>query len=147
MGFMVAHVWAMPGNATTHTFDEAQRLGMRVVVELADAYRGTKPFLPTVREHVLGAPVRGFTRGGLAEFVEADGYFRVVESRGSNFCPLPPRAARPLSRWLPSLAVGLFVRCQRTGRPGCLSEVLRTRQLETPYLLGDAGSDASRPPG
>ena len=52
MGFTVAHVWAMPGSGTTHTLDEAQRLGMRVVVELADAYRGTKPFLPTVREHV-----------------------------------------------------------------------------------------------
>ena len=96
---------------------------------------------------VLGAHVRGFTRGGLAEFVEADGYFRVVESRGSNFYPLPPRAARPLSRWLPSLAVGLFLRCERTGRPGCFSEVLRTRQLETPYFVGDAAGDASRPPG
>ena len=53
MGFTVAHVWALPGNATSHTLDEAQRQGMRVVVELADAYRGTKPFLPTVREHVL----------------------------------------------------------------------------------------------
>jgi hypothetical protein len=52
MGFTVAHVWALPGSGTVHTLDEAQRLGMRVVVELADAYRGTKPFLPTVREHV-----------------------------------------------------------------------------------------------
>jgi hypothetical protein len=53
MGFTIAHVWALPGNATTHTLDVAQRLGMRVVVELADAYRGSKPFLPTLRDHVL----------------------------------------------------------------------------------------------
>jgi hypothetical protein len=95
--------------------------------------------------HVLGAHVRGFTRNGLTGFVEADGYFRVVESRGSNFYPLPPRVARPLSRWFPGLAVGLFLRCERTGRPGVFSEVLRTRPLETPYFVGDGYGDKSRP--
>jgi len=52
MGFNVAHVWALPGDHTTTLLDQAHRLGMRVAVELADAYRGSKPFLPTVREHV-----------------------------------------------------------------------------------------------
>jgi SAM-dependent methyltransferase len=95
--------------------------------------------------HVLGAHVRGFTRRGLEEFIEADGYFRVVEARGSNFYPFPPAAARPLSRWLPSLAVGLFVRCERTGHPGVFGDVLRTRRLETPYFVGEGGNDVVRP--
>lgn len=94
--------------------------------------------------HVLGAHVRGFTRRGLKEFVEADGYFRVVESRGSNFYPFPPPAARLLSRWLPSLAVGLFVRGERTEQPGLFTEVLRARRLETPYFIGGTGAEAQR---
>jgi hypothetical protein len=95
---------------------------------------------------VLSAHVRGFTRSGLTEFVETDGYFRVVESRGSNFYPLPPGAARRLSRWAPGLAVGLFMRCERTTRPGVFSEVLRTRSFETPYFVGDGHGDTTHSP-
>ena len=52
MGFNVVHMWALRNGASTRGLDEAERLGLRAVVELADAYQGGRPYLEALREHV-----------------------------------------------------------------------------------------------
>lgn len=52
MGFNVVHLWALRDGSTARGLDEAERLGLRAVVELADAYLGEGPYLDTLREHV-----------------------------------------------------------------------------------------------
>jgi SAM-dependent methyltransferase len=85
---------------------------------------------------LLGPHVRGFTRGGFREFVEVDGYFELIGVYGSNFYPLPPFLARPLSRMLPGFSVSLFFLCRRTGKAGRFIEVLESRFFETDYFRG-----------
>lgn len=85
---------------------------------------------------VLGPHVRGFTQGGFREFVEADGYFELLEVRGSNFYPLPPPLAKPASRLLPGLSVSIFFLCRRTGKAGRFIETLESRFFETDYYRG-----------
>lgn len=85
---------------------------------------------------VLGPHVRGFTAPGLRAFAEADGFFKVADVRGSGFYPFPEKVAITLARWFPTLATGLFVRLERTGKPGSFLEVLRARRYETAYYEG-----------
>jgi len=85
---------------------------------------------------VLGPHVRGFTRGGFKQFIEAGGYFEVAEVKGGNFYPLPRSLARVAARLLPGLSVSLFMRCTRTSRQGRFVEVLDQRFFETPFFRG-----------
>jgi len=87
---------------------------------------------------VLGPHVRGFTRGGFKQFVEAGGYFEVAEVRGGNFYPLPRSFARTAARLFPGLSVSLFMRCTRTPKQGRFLEVLDERFFETPFFRGSA---------
>ena len=87
---------------------------------------------------VLGPHVRGFTKPGFRRFIQADGYFHVVEVGGSNFYPFPKSLAEPLARLLPGFAVSLFFCCQRTGKTGRFLDVLESRFFETPYYRGDS---------
>ena len=87
---------------------------------------------------VLGPHVRGFTKPGFRRFIEADGYFRVIEVGGSNFYPFPKSLARPLARLLPGFAVSLFFCCQKTGKAGRFLDVLESRFFETPYYQGES---------
>ena len=85
---------------------------------------------------VLGPHVRGFTLPGLRAFAEADGFFRVTGSMGSGFYPMPEAMAVRLARWFPTLATAMFLRVERTGKPGSFLEVLRSRRFETAYYAG-----------
>jgi SAM-dependent methyltransferase len=87
---------------------------------------------------VLGPHVRGFTVPGLRAFAEADGYFRVTAVRGSGFYPFPAFLAIRLARWFPTLATGIFLRIERTQKPGTFLDVLRSRMYETAYYQGPA---------
>lgn len=93
---------------------------------------GMQPFAM----EVLGPHVRGFTRGGITEFIECDGYFTLRAMRGSNCYPLPACLSRPLVRVLPGIAVAHFYDIRRTARPGLFVDVLQQRFMETPYFRG-----------
>lgn len=92
---------------------------------------------PTCIE-MLGAHVRGITRGAFKEFATCDGYFECLDMRGSNFYPFPPPLSVPLSRIFPSLSVCLFFLLRRTARAGEFIDVLSTRHFETPFFRGKA---------
>lgn len=84
----------------------------------------------------LSAHVRGFTKPGFERFITADGYFRVLDMKGSNFYPFSPRISRVLSKLFPALSVSLFFLIQRTGEEGSFVNVLESRFFETPYFKG-----------
>jgi SAM-dependent methyltransferase len=86
---------------------------------------------------LLGPHVRGFTKNSFVRFITADDYFRVLQVRGANFYPFPSAIARRLSRWLPTLSVGLILLCQRTDKEGTFIQVLKDRFYETDYFQGN----------
>lgn len=63
------------------------------------------------------AHVRGYTRADLLGFLEqaAPGTFRLLDTGGANFYPLPPALARPAARLLPGMAWGLFLHLEKAG--------------------------------
>jgi ubiquinone/menaquinone biosynthesis C-methylase UbiE len=91
---------------------------------------------PTCVE-ILGPHVRGFTRPSFERFITCDGYYRILDFKGSNFYPFPPVISKPLSRFFPTYAVGIFFLVQKTNREGYFSDILKTRFFETPYYTGD----------
>ena len=86
----------------------------------------------------LSAHVRGFTKPAFERFVTADGYFRILEVKGTNFYPFPPRLSKVLSELFPTLAVSLFYLIQRTDKEGNFVDVLKSRFFETPYFRGNS---------
>ncbi|MBE7437099.1 MAG: class I SAM-dependent methyltransferase [Spirochaetales bacterium] len=86
----------------------------------------------------LSAHVRSFTRRDLQAFGEAGGFLKMKRYAGSNFYPFPPAVARPLARFFPSLAWGLFMEFERTHVNGDFLSILKTIELETPYYGGPA---------
>jgi SAM-dependent methyltransferase len=91
------------------------------------------------------AHVRGYTRRDLQDLLEKPfpGGFRLVESRGANFYPLPSLLARPAARIWPGAAWGFFGRFEklRTYDGGYLRWPLSER-LETSFFLGpEAATD------
>lgn len=88
---------------------------------------------------LLGPHVRGFTKRSFSRFIRAGDYFTVVLVRGANFYPFPATFAVRLSRWLPTLSVGLVFLCQRTDKPGTFLEVLKAQNFETNYFSGTDG--------
>lgn len=95
---------------------------------------GLQPF----SMEVLGPHVRGFARGSFTEFIECEGFFKVMNVRGSNCYPLPPFLSKPLVRWVPGIAVAHFYLVRRVTRPGRFSDVLQTRFFETNFFTGAA---------
>jgi SAM-dependent methyltransferase len=89
----------------------------------------------------LSAHVRGFTKDGFKRLIECDGYFRLINTRGSNFYPLPPALSRPLSRILPGMAVCAIYSVKRTDQDGCFIDVLQERFFETPFYTGEGSRD------
>jgi SAM-dependent methyltransferase len=85
---------------------------------------------------VLGPHVRGFTAGGLIDFLETDGYFKVEELKGSNFYPLPVPFGKLMALIFPTFAVSIFLKVRRTEKTGFFIDVLRSRFFETPYFTG-----------
>jgi hypothetical protein len=85
---------------------------------------------------VLGPHVRGFTIGSMKEFIESDGYFRVIDIKGSNFYGLPLPLSEYLSTLFPGSSASLFFLAERTEKSGQFIEVLRTRHFETNYFEG-----------
>lgn len=66
------------------------------------------------------------------------GGFEIVGVTGANFYPFPPRLARPLARWLPSLAWGFVVGLRKAKSYGGEFLVFVRREgLETNYWLGE----------
>lgn len=93
----------------------------------------------------LGPHVRGFTKEGMREFAEINGYFRMHDYRGSNFYPFPPAVSKKLSSWFPQLAVSNFYLFERTSKEGSFLEILDQQFFETPYFRGaEADQSAGR---
>jgi len=85
---------------------------------------------------VLGPHVRGFTIGSLKEFIESDGFFKVIDIKGSNFYGLPLPLSKYLSNLFPGSSASLFFLAERTEKRGQFIEVLKTRHFETNYFEG-----------
>ncbi|MDA0577407.1 MAG: methyltransferase domain-containing protein [Verrucomicrobia bacterium] len=95
---------------------------------------GMQPF----SMEILGPHVRGFVRGSFVEFIERDGYFKVLGVRGSNCYPLPPFLSKPVVRLFPGVAVGNFYSVRRQDRPGRFADILKTVFLETNFYTGES---------
>jgi len=87
---------------------------------------------------VLGPHVRGFTLQGFRAFAECDGFFKLVECKGSAFFPFPAAVSKLLAVLFPTLATAIFFKLIRTEKPGTFMEVLRSRRFETNYYQGAA---------
>jgi len=90
---------------------------------------------PTAQQS-LSAHVRGFTRPDLRRFAEAGGFFEARDAKGSNFYPFGPRLSRPLARFFPGMAWGLFLLLRRTEKKGNFLKYLYDNPLETPFYGG-----------
>ena len=93
--------------------------------------------------HVFGPHVRGFTREGLRDFLEAGDVLKVERTLGCNFFPFPPAVSRPLARLLPGMAVvSLFV-VKKAAADDFLKVFESPRSMElvdTPYYRGVSAS-------
>ncbi|MES2767718.1 MAG: class I SAM-dependent methyltransferase [Bdellovibrionota bacterium] len=85
---------------------------------------------------VMGPHVRGFTAKSFINFLEADGYFKNISVKGSNFYPFPAFISKYLSRFFPKASVAIFLLTQRTDKHGLYKDVLQTRFFETSYFIG-----------
>ena len=71
------------------------------------------------------------------------GGYVLREWAGGNFYPFPPILARPLARAFPSLAVGLFLRFEKTREyDGEFLRFPREQVLETNFFLGPIAGDS-----
>ncbi len=87
----------------------------------------------------LGPHVRGFTLPALKRLLTWSGHFELVATAGANFYPLPPAAARSVTRLWPSGAVSIFALARKTGAPGTFLETLQADTAETNFYRGSAG--------
>lgn len=87
----------------------------------------------------FSAHVRGFTKHDFIRLLEScwPGGYRLVERRGSNFYPFPPRLAQPLARLAPSMAWGMFL-LLRKERPYTdeFISVPQAQHFETNFYFG-----------
>lgn len=92
------------------------------------------------------AHVRGFTRSGLLSLLAIcyPGGYRLRAWAGSNFYPFPASLARLVARWLPSLAVGLFLMLEKA-RPyqGDFLNYLAQNRLQTNFYTGSGQGSLS----
>jgi len=89
---------------------------------------------------LLGPHVRGFTAPAVRRLIEADGYFKILQMRASNFYPFPPPISKVLSRILPTFSVCLFFLAERQMKKGEFIHVLDSRFYETPFYRGNQAS-------
>jgi SAM-dependent methyltransferase len=89
---------------------------------------------------MLGPHVRGITAPSFRKFIEADGYYQVIDVKGGHFYPFPRTMARILSFLFPRASASLFIKAVRTSKPGSFSEVLDKRFFETPFYKGESKS-------
>ncbi len=94
---------------------------------------------PTSLE-ILSAHVRGYTIPGFKRFIQADNYFRVLETRGSNLYPFPPILSKALSRIFRGLSVTIFFLVERTNKHGVFHSILDSRSYETNFFRGKGTS-------
>lgn len=87
--------------------------------------------------NLISAHVRGFTSHNAEQLFTLGGFFQIIGYTGSNFYPLPPAISRPLSRWLPSMAVSSFYLLQRTALAGSYIDTIKPMRLETPFYTGE----------
>jgi len=85
---------------------------------------------------MLGPHIRGMTKDAFVRFITAGNYFEVTQVKGSGFYPFPVSVSRVLRRVFPTLSVGLFFVCKRTGKSGRFIEVLKNRRFQTNYFEG-----------
>lgn len=86
---------------------------------------------------MFSAHLRGYTYKDFKTYIETDGYFEVLDVKGSNFYPFPACIAKILSKIFPKASVSIFIMIRRTEKEGKFIDVLRTRFLETNYYIGD----------
>ena len=85
---------------------------------------------------MLGPHVRGITKRTFKKFITTDGYYEVLDVKGSNFYPFPEILSKSLSKLFPAMSVSLFFCCRRTSRDGVFGDVLKTRFFETNFFVG-----------
>ena len=87
----------------------------------------------------VSAHVRGYTKSDLVDFMGSafPGGMVLREFGGSNFYPFPPRVARVLADFLPSLATSIFLRFEKV-KPynGEFLQFPIDKRLETNFWLG-----------
>ena len=83
---------------------------------------------------IFGPHVRGITKDGFIRFIEEGGYYKVLETFGSNFYPFPPAVSKVLCKLLPNSSVCLFFVIKRTEKRGVYSDILDEVVFETPYI-------------
>jgi hypothetical protein len=85
------------------------------------------------------AHIRGFTKGDILKFVDScfPGGYELKAFGGSNFYPFPPMIARPLARFFPTMAWGIFLLLekQRDYQREFLEYPIAQR-LETNFYVG-----------
>lgn len=89
---------------------------------------------PTTQQ-TLSAHVRSFSRDDFSRFARQGDFFELIDFQGSNFYPFSPILSKPLSRFFPGAAWGIFFLLERTERTGSFLECLSGAEhfLETPF--------------
>ncbi len=86
------------------------------------------------------AHVRGFTKSDILSFLEScfPGGYALRGFSGSNFYPFPPLIAKPMAKFFPTMAWGIFFLLEKR-RPyeGEFLHYPVSEQLETNFYLGD----------
>ena len=86
---------------------------------------------PTIE--LLSAHIRGFTKNDFKKFVETDGFFELIEYKGSGFYPFPMKMSKLLGKLFPTMAVGSFYKIRRMDKDGNFILILDNFSFETPY--------------
>ena len=83
------------------------------------------------------AHVRGFTKGGIVDFINIYPGYKLTDFSGSNFYPFAPWLAKPLGRLFPELSVSLFFKFKKLEKyNGEYIAFPQKNRLATNYFTG-----------
>ena len=85
---------------------------------------------------ILGPHIRGYTAPGFKRYIEKDGFFKVVDVKGSAFWPFPIRVSQFMSMMFPRWSTSIFFMMVRTPKEGTFIEVLEEMPCQTGYYKG-----------
>lgn len=91
---------------------------------------------------LLSGHIRGITKSEFKNFIENEGYFELINFKGSNFYPLPVKINKLASKILPTLSASIHFVIRRTQKPGLFITTVRSAKAinngihDTPYYTG-----------
>lgn len=86
--------------------------------------------------HVLGPHVRGFTFRELSELLEREGFFKLLDWRGSHVYPFPFLIAKTIAVLFPGLSSSIFLLLKKRRAGGRFLDILEKEKFETNYFGG-----------